>query len=491
MYCPYCGTSANRNRFCTRCGAFLSKAGVSATPAANGEIKEPSIQKHSSQRTGALTGLTLDQKYRLEDLLGVGGSGTVYRAERLFLGDLAAVKILHPDQTAHPNALERFRREAQIAACLNHEHVANVYDFGVSRDGLAYLVMEFVEGESLRKMIERQGKLDEAVAAEIIRQVCAAMNDAHEQGVVHRDLKPDNILVHTTPRGMQVKVLDFGISARREAGGHKLTLDGGIIGTPYYMSPEQCTGDTMDGRSDIYSLGVVLFEMLTGVLPFNSKTPAVIVSQHVYQAPPQLREINPEISPAVEAVVLRALAKQPKARPQTAAELARNFSEAVNSKNRAPSSPANPNYNRKSGKSGSNRNFALLFIAALLLLTAGGGFWRYWAKSESGQLSADHQTVSDSQRSSKHRVPPATSDPIAPVSGSTTPSTPVTTLNIDASTAVYKDKVSGENHLSKTPLKAFTAASHATSKPLRSASGNGRPASRSLCMKKRRNHKSD
>src|SRR5215510_4430433 len=115
MFCPYCGTSANRNRFCTRCGAILSKTSVSASPAVNEGIKETVIQKHSSQKTGALTGLTLDQKYRLEDLLGVGGSGTVYRAQRLFLGDLAAVKILHPDQTDHPNAFERFRREAQIA----------------------------------------------------------------------------------------------------------------------------------------------------------------------------------------------------------------------------------------------------------------------------------------------------------------------------------------------------------------------------------------
>jgi serine/threonine protein kinase len=613
MFCPYCGTSAYKKRFCTRCGAILSQTRASATPAVSDGIKESSVQIHSSQKTGALTGLTLDQKYRLEDLLGAGGTGTVYRARRLFIGDTAAVKILHPDQTAHPNAFERFRREAQIAARLKHENVVYVYDFGVSRDGLVYFVMEFVEGESLRKMIERQGKLDEAAAAEIMRQVCAAMNDAHEQGVVHRDLKPDNILVHTTPRGLQVKVLDFGISARREASDRKLTRSGGVIGTPHYMSPEQCKGAAMDGRSDIYSLGVVLFEMLTGVLPFNSTTPTAIVAQHVNQAAPPLRRINPEISPAVEAVVLRALAKQPEARPQTAGDLARELTEAVKSKNRALSIPAHPTFDRKSAKAGSNRKPALLFIAALLLLTAGGGFWRYWPKSVSGRLSAGSQIVSDPQHSSKLSVPSATPDPIAQDSGSTTPSTPVTPqpltasadlwevipdqtrdtidaafalgsadqqmasikpggqlalnyregrffgegqgsdlrvhgpdhkqvsytifvtddpdsgwrridtnrkgfpqgmighdmghhgvrqarqvmiknngntdLNIDAATAVYKDKVSGERHQSKTPLKAFTAVSVAASKQLRSASDRGRRASHSLCLQKRRNPK--
>ncbi|MGH9835587.1 MAG: serine/threonine-protein kinase [Blastocatellia bacterium] len=394
-----------------------------------------------AQQAGALTGLMLDQKYRLESILGVGGTGTVYRAQRLLIGDSAAVKVLHPNQTGHPKAVERFRREAQIAARLKHENVVNVYDFGVSKDGLVYFVMEMAQGVSLRQMIVQQGKFTEAEAAQIISQVCAAMDDAHRQGVVHRDLKPENILVHATPQGLQVKVLDFGISTQREIFDHKLTQTGGVIGTPHYMSPEQCKGEELDGRSDIYSLGIVLFEMLTGFVPFNSKTPTAIVVQQVNQAPPPLREINPEISPAIEAVVLRALAKRPEARPQTAGELARELNAAVNRVTSTPPSPAisapapipghsepallpaKPKFDRASAKAGSNSQRALLLVAALLLLVAGvsGGVWRYRQQSEGGSLASNNQIVPGGQQTSTLSGPPAEPDRSASNSDSVTP----------------------------------------------------------------------
>jgi len=271
----------------------------------------------------------LDEKYYLESKLGVGGMGTVYRAGRLLIGDWVAVKVLHQDQMTDPRAVERFRREAQIAARLNHPNVVTAYDFGVTSEGQSYLVMDLAEGESLGSLIERQGTLAEADAAEIIRQVCAALEEAHRQGVVHRDIKPQNIIVQTIPEGLRVKVLDFGVAASRDVAAIKLTRTGSVVGTPQYMSPEHCLGEELDGRSDIYSLGIVLFEMLTGVVPFDSPTPTAIVIKHVNDQPPPPRALNPNISPSVESVALRALEKRRDARPQTAGEMAKELIAAA------------------------------------------------------------------------------------------------------------------------------------------------------------------
>jgi serine/threonine protein kinase len=323
MVCPNCGNVSDGNRICNQCSAELASP-LATTTSASGGAQSPATVSPLSD-SGALTGMTLDQKYHLESKLGVGGMGTVYRASRLLIGDCAAVKVLHPDQMADPQAVERFRREAQTAARLKHPNVVAVYDFGVSSEGLNYQVMELAEGECLRSLVERQGTLAETDASEIIRQVCAALDEAHRQGIVHRDIKPENILVQTIPSGLHVKVLDFGIAALRDVKADRLTRAGAVVGTPHYMSPEHCLGEELDGRSDIYSLGIVLFEMLTGVVPFDSPTPTAIGVKHVNDPPPPPRALNPKISPAVESVALRALEKRRDDRPQTAGEMAREL----------------------------------------------------------------------------------------------------------------------------------------------------------------------
>jgi serine/threonine protein kinase len=276
-----------------------------------------------------LIGTTLDGKYRLDAQLGVGGMGAVYRGTRVLIGDEVAIKVLLPDTDVNPEAAERFRREARTAARLKHPNAVAIYDFGVTPDGLMYLVMEFVEGRSLRQMIRQQGALDLQPVTEITTQVCAALEEAHHQDIIHRDIKPDNIIVREMQSGLRVTVLDFGIAKLRDLTVSNLTQTGSVMGTPQYMSPEQCMGEGLDTRSDIYSVGIVLYEMLCGMVPFNSPTSTAVAVQQVTQAPPPPRSLNPGISPAVEAVVLHALEKKREARPQSAAALAQELKAAA------------------------------------------------------------------------------------------------------------------------------------------------------------------
>jgi serine/threonine protein kinase len=322
MICPNCRTSnADTARFCSSCGADLGET----TRRSEERFQQATLVDPVKD---SLLDSTIAGRYRIDRKIGAGGMGTVYRATRLLIGDEVAVKILHAEQS-DPKATERFRREAQAAARLKHPNAVTIHDFGVTDDCLQYLVMELVEGESLRQIIKQQGPLTPSASAEIVSQVCAALDEAHRHNIIHRDIKPDNIIVNVSATGLRVKVLDFGIAKLRDETAGNLTQTGSILGTPHYMSPEQCLGEELDGRSDIYSLGVVLYEMLTGLLPFNSPTTAAVVVQQVTQAPPPLRSLNASISPAVEAAVLLALEKQRDARPQTAAEFARNFSASI------------------------------------------------------------------------------------------------------------------------------------------------------------------
>ncbi|MGE5180724.1 MAG: protein kinase domain-containing protein [Acidobacteriota bacterium] len=282
-----------------------------------------------------LSGTVLDDRYQVIEPIAEGAMGAVYRGERLKLGRAVAIKILHdalPDELA---SRERFEREAKLMARLEHPNCVSVIDFGLHEDR-PFLVMELVRGTSLLDLIEREKRIEPARAVDILRQILAGLGHAHELGIVHRDIKPANIMVgERTGIGLQVRILDFGLARLTETS-TKLTT-GIVVGTPNYMSPEQCRGGAIDGRVDLYACGVILFEMLTGKKPFLADDPIQVVRMHMTKPPPRLADIAPGGDfGELEAVVARALAKDPADRYASAADMARALEAAIAARRSLP-----------------------------------------------------------------------------------------------------------------------------------------------------------
>lgn len=340
--CDACGTSLVATKL-TPPEALSHDTAVSKTDHLKTRITPPTESGNSegsinpSVALGSQVGRVLGGRYQLDLCIGSGGMGEIYRARRLHIGDTVAVKVLRPDVIENEKTRQRFYREARAAAMLHHPNAVVIHDFGEDTDGTAYIVMELLTGRSLRQLLVKDGTVESKRVYGIIRQACAALDAGHRNGIVHRDIKPDNIyLLDTHDDEDHIKILDFGIAKLNDKAldtlsveEQRLTNVGTIIGTPHYMSPEQCHGEEADARSDIYSLGIVLYEMLTGVVPFLAKTPTGVAIKHVTEPPRPLRELNPAVSPAIEAVVLRALDKNPNSRPQTAVELSREFDAAL------------------------------------------------------------------------------------------------------------------------------------------------------------------
>lgn len=268
-------------------------------------------------------GIVLAERYELIEKIGAGGMAEVYLARDNVLGREVAVKMLLGQHATDPHFIERFRREAQNAASLNHPNVVSVYDTGAD-DGLYFIVMEYVDGTTLREIIREEGPLLGERVAEVGADVCAGLSFAHAHGIVHRDVKPANIMVN--PAGV-VKVADFGIA--RAVSGDTVTQTAMVLGTAQYFSPEQAQSAGVDARSDIYSLGCVLYEMLTRQVPFTGSSPIAIAYKHVKEAPVLLSRLNPDVSPEMESIVMKALAKHPDNRYQSATEMQEDLLRAL------------------------------------------------------------------------------------------------------------------------------------------------------------------
>ena len=326
--CPHCHNTVREDElFCGSCGLALSSPQVTPSLATDScDSLEDTIGP-----SDPLVGQILDSKYELTKRLGQGGMGAVYRARRKHIGDEVAIKILLDKFVAGQEATERFRREARAAAMLRHPNVVTIHDFndGAGVSTPAYIVMELVEGRSLRDLLKREGRISAERSVSLMRGVCSGVGAAHRKGVIHRDLKPDNIIIAQPERPGDpetVKVIDFGIAKLKETdSGVSLTQTGMLIGTPFYMSPEQCLGDPLDARSDVYSIGAILYEMLGGSPPFTGNTPTAVVAKHLTDTAVPLDQLG--VTESIANVAERALAKDPGERYQTVDDL---FSELCN-----------------------------------------------------------------------------------------------------------------------------------------------------------------
>jgi serine/threonine-protein kinase len=309
--CPHCATQlAGGARFCPACGKATAPTDSGSWPRPEGAAPD-------------LIGREIAGRYRILAKLGEGGMGAVYRGEQMSLKRAVAVKLLRPELGANQMILRRFNAEAEAVAKLSHPNTVNIYDFGQDTDGSLFIAMEFIEGRSLRSAISKEGPFHPARAIAIALQVAASLSDAHAHAIVHRDLKPDNVMLQD--RGRQkdvVRVLDFGIAKLRDdsrATQQAMTQAGDMLGTPQYMAPEQIRGEAIDGRTDIYALGCMIYEMVTGRMPFEAPTIMAILSKHLLEqvVPPSQRRPELALPAAIDQLVLGAMAKDPRSRPAT------------------------------------------------------------------------------------------------------------------------------------------------------------------------------
>lgn len=343
--CPRCQTTyAAPARFCVKDGSLLVESdpvAVEKAPspgarasARNSADASPNGPGQILPALGSLTGQVLDERYRITHKLGEGGMSYVYQAQEVDTDRAVAVKILIPRLSRDPASVERLRREATIATRLNHPNVCPILRLGETSDRLIYLVMPFLEGEPLSEHETRRGPFPLGDGIPLLVQMCQGLGHAHDLQIVHRDLKPENVMLVPDPEmptGFRAVVMDFGLAKERRAGPDvvKLTATGIVLGTPEFMSPEQIRGKPLDGRSDIYALAVLAFELFTGQLPFTGKSAQETMIARLRGAPLQLREVKGDLPAKLEAVINKALSVNPAERHGSMAELAHAFEASM------------------------------------------------------------------------------------------------------------------------------------------------------------------
>jgi eukaryotic-like serine/threonine-protein kinase len=341
--CPRCQTTyAAPARFCVKDGSLLVESDVPSAEAAPAQPRARASARDSADRLSgpaadhippslaSLTGQVLDQRYQITRKLGEGGMSYVYQAHEVDTGRSVAVKILIPRLSRDPSSVERLRREATIATRLNHPNVCPILRLGETSDHLLYLVMPFLEGEPLSEHETRRGPFPPSDGIPLLVQMCHGLGHAHELQIIHRDLKPENIMLvpdTASQTGYRAVVMDFGLAKERRAGPDvvKLTATGIVLGTPEFMSPEQIRGKPLDGRSDIYALGVLAFELFTGQLPFTGKSAQETMIARLRGAPTPLRSVKADLPAKLENVITRALSVNAADRYGSMEELAHAF----------------------------------------------------------------------------------------------------------------------------------------------------------------------
>jgi eukaryotic-like serine/threonine-protein kinase len=347
--CPRCQTSyAAPARFCVKDGSLLVEsdaqperapapgARASARDSAEASPTGAGSIESASPKLASLTGQILDQRYHITRKLGEGGMSYVYQAQEIDSGRAVAVKILIPRLSRDPASVERLRREATIATRLNHPNVCPILRLGETSDRLIYLVMPFLEGEPLSEHETRRGPFPVSDGIPLLVQMCHGLGHAHDLQIIHRDLKPENVMLipdPSIPTGFRAVVMDFGLAKERRAGPDvvKLTATGIVLGTPEFMSPEQIRGKPLDGRSDVYALAILAFELFTGQLPFTGKTSQETMIARLRGAPTPLRDVRGDLPAKLETVITKALSVNPADRYGSMEELAHAFESSASS----------------------------------------------------------------------------------------------------------------------------------------------------------------
>ena len=384
MTCPHCGAeNADSAVVCAACHRDVAEVGATMARVETWGQTEPESASGpkpppTPKPTGSFNaGFDLNSRYHIVRQLGEGGMGEVYLAQDRELQRDVALKVIRIDLAQHPQILERFRREIQLSSKVTHKHVLRVYDLGEA-GSVKFLTMEYIDGRDLASVLRKEGALPIPRAVSIFRQICEGLAAAHEEGVIHRDLKPQNIMIDRSGR---VAITDFGLAKSFEQA--TLTEAGKIIGTPHYMSPEQVKGQTVDLRTDVYSLGIILFEMLTGRLPFTGSSPFEIMMQRINKPSPIATDHNPQIPPYLLKILQRCLERDPDLRYQSAADIIRDLDTQT--------FHSTIGYRVKSHR---RVSAAIAAIAAVVVIGGGIVAWRTSRHAKQQETEAAHKPVS-------------------------------------------------------------------------------------------------